>query len=179
MLNELFLGANSQVNLETFKTIDQLKLSFSRKLDSRKLDYFSQILDIDNQCNTKFVYSISNSKLKISFSKETKTSFRITNLSIYPSFVGTLENYNSKSIIKGKIGIPEHYWWFYIIWFIPFFYMFSGWLFYEDSFPEGHIAIYFIMFGLLTLIVILMTMRNRVDALREELINIIESEFKD
>ena len=110
MLNELFLGANSQVNLETFKTIDQLKLSFSRKLDSRKLDYFSQILDNDNLSNTKFVYSISNSKLKISFSKEAKTSFRITNLSIYPMFVGTLENYNSKSIIKGKIGIPEHYW---------------------------------------------------------------------
>jgi membrane-associated phospholipid phosphatase len=53
--------------------------------------------------------------------------------------------------------------------------MFYGWLFYEDSFPDGHIAVYFILFGLLSLLFIVITMRNRVDRLREEIINIIES----
>lgn len=175
MLNTLFLGANSRVNLETHKTIDQLKLSFSRRLDSRKLDYFSLTLDANTPLTSPFVYSISNSKLKISFSKEVKPSFRITSLSVYPTFIGTIQSNTDKSIIKGKIGIQEHYWWFYLIWFIPFVYMFYGWLFYEDSFPDGHIAVYFILFGLLSLLFIVITMRNRVDRLREEIINIIES----
>ena len=173
MLNRLFLGQNSQIDITVDKAFDQIKSDLSKKLDNRKTDYTSRIANDYSDVTTKFIYSKNGTSLTIHFSKDMKSKFRNSFQAIYPWFKGTIHGTEKESIIKGRIGIPEWVWWFQIFWFLTFGYIYIGWTKDENSFPDGDIALYFILIGLLVFLVNLVTIRNRVDTLREEIDDIL------
>ncbi len=151
-------------------------MSFSKRLDRRKIDNFSLLSGEFDSVTSKFIYFISGSELKVYFSKEFKSFFRHSLQPIYPRFVGKIESKDFKSTIKGTIGVYEYYWWIYIIWIIPFGYMYTRWLFDENSFSDGEISLYFILFGILLFLIGLIVIRKRVESLRQEIEDIVYSQ---
>jgi len=116
--------------------------------------------------------------LIIHFSSDIKSKFGHSFQAIYPSFKGTIDGTENESRIKGKIAVSECIWVFQIFWFLTFGYVYIGWTRDESSFPDGDIALYFILFGLLVFLIILLKIRNRVETLREEVDEIIGNAHK-
>ena len=80
-----------------------------------------------------------------------------------------------RSSNEARIGVPEWTWWPQVIWFFVFGFIYYGWTIDAKSFPDGDIAIYFILFGLLFFLINIAIMRSRVDKIRDEIDVVIEN----
>ncbi|MEJ7643703.1 MAG: hypothetical protein WKF87_04135 [Chryseolinea sp.] len=175
MLNRFFLGLNSEVEETTDIGVDRIKSYLSKRLDHRKTGYLDR-LSIDYQdVTSKFVYSIKGTSLTIHSSKSIKVQFRNSFQGPHPWFAGNINGTENQSTIKGTIGVPEWTWWTQVIWFFIFGFIYYGWTRDAKSFPDGDIAIYFILFGLLFFLINIAIMRNRVDKMREEIDVVVEN----
>ncbi|MGJ3234549.1 hypothetical protein [Marivirga sp.] len=125
MLNQIFLGENSAVELKTNKSIDDIKVHIAKNYDKKEyseIDKFSDLTDVTSD----FIYSYKDSKLILRFSKEIKRKNRSSLDGFYPRFKGVFESENSKTKITGEIGLTPVIWWIQIIWQIVFLFYFLG-----------------------------------------------------
>lgn len=169
MLNRFFLGQQSEVEITTDIGVDKIKSFLSKRWDYRKSSYLDGLFTDYRDVTSEFVYSIKGTRLTVYSTKNLKMRFKHSFQGPNPWFVGNIVGTENQSTIKGKIGIPEWAWWTQVIWFFIF-----G-LVYYNSFPDGDIALFFILFGLLFFLINLKVARSRVDKMRDEIYEVIEN----
>lgn len=169
-LNKLFLGDNSVVDLTTKETVDEIKLKLASRYSKSRLDPLYRFPEENEDFTTSYVHFIKSDMLKIYFSKDLNRKVRHSFQVAYPWFTGNIIDTGDSRIIKGKIGLPEWTYCFILLWFAFFTYIYIGWTIKgENEFRQGDIAIYFILFGLITSLIGLIRTRKKVYEMRDEI----------
>jgi hypothetical protein len=169
-LNSLFLGDNSVVDLATKDTVDVIKLKLASRYSRSRLDPKMRFPEEHEDFGSDYVYYVKKDGLEIHFAKDlnwrVRHSFQLT----YPWFTGQIIDHGDLRFIKGKIGLPEWTYYFTLLWFSFFAFIYIGWTIKgESEFRQGDVALYFILFGLLTYLIGLIRTRKKVVELREEI----------
>lgn len=169
-LNTIFLGHNSVVDIKTKETIEGIKLKLASRYNTDRYDPKNRFPGDSNDFSTKYVYYLKKNELKIYFSKDLNRKIRHDYQGTYPWFVGHIFENGDSRLIKGKIGLPEWRYYFILFWFAFFTLVYINWTIKEESdFWKGEIAIYFLLFGLISLFFGLVHLRKKVSEMRDEL----------
>ncbi|NOS92882.1 MAG: hypothetical protein HOP30_13240 [Cyclobacteriaceae bacterium] len=169
-LNKLFLGDNSVVDIVTEDTVDEIKLKLATRYQVSRLNPKSYFPVEHDDFSSSYVYHTKKEYLKIFFAKDLNRKVRHSFQLVYPWFTGQIvENGNSR-VVRGRIGLPEWTYYSTIIWFAFFTFIYFGWTIKgDDQFKDGEVALYFILFGLISLLIMLVRTRKKVDEMRDEI----------
>jgi len=169
-LNKLFLGDNSVVDITTKETVDEIKLKLATRYQVSRLNPKSYFAEEHDDFTSGYIYHIKKDFLKIFFAKDLNRKVRHSFQLVYPWFTGQIVDNGNSRIIKGKIGLPEWTYYTMILWFAFFTFIYGGWTIEgEGRFKDGEVALYFILFGLLSLLIMLVRTRKKVDEMRDEI----------
>jgi hypothetical protein len=169
-LNKLFLGDNSVVDITTKETVDEIKLKLAIRYQVSRLNPKSYFPEEHDDFSSGYAYHIKKDFLKIFFAKDLNRKVRHSFQLVYPWFTGQIVDNGNSRIIKGKIGLPEWTYTTTILWFAFFIFIYVGWTIEgEGRFKDGEVALYFILFGLLSLLIMLVRTRKKVDEMRDEI----------
>lgn len=169
-LNKLFLGDNSVVDITTEETVDEIKMKLATRYQSSRLNPKSYFPEEHDDFSTAYVYNVRKDSFKLFFGKDLNRKVRHSFQLVYPWFTGQIVDNGNSRIIKGKIGLPQWTYYSTILWFAFFTYIYVGWTIKgDDQFKDGEVALYFILFGLLSLLIMLFRTRKKVDKMRGEI----------
>ncbi|MEQ8687406.1 MAG: hypothetical protein RIE86_19035 [Imperialibacter sp.] len=173
-LNRYFLGSDSQVDIETVRSLVEIRDLLASKFDRIRLKPFYKESDEYQSLVSDLAYQLTNGKLTIYFSKELRRRFGHSFQLNYPRFIGTLADNNGKIRIKGQIGFGDWFFVFPIIWLAVFIFIYVSWWYDPSYMPGGHTAIYFILFGLFSFLTGLIRTRNKVFEMRTKIDAMVE-----
>lgn len=174
-LNQLFLGSNSIVSIETKESVNEIKLKLGTRYSRGKRNISMEL----NEYSTNYVYNLDrNNKLKIYFAKELNRRWIHNFQAAYPQFRGQIIDDGNTRIIKGNIGFPKWVYYFNLLWLATFVYIYITWSIKgESSMSQGNIAIYFILFGLFSMLFAVFGIRKKVNVMHQELSNLFDNEL--
>ncbi|MBS1542244.1 MAG: hypothetical protein JST14_01315 [Bacteroidetes bacterium] len=173
-LNTLFLGKNSVVAITTNETLSEIKLKLATRYDHCR--HYPVLSEEQKDFTSPYVYNIKSSNLKVYFNKDLNPKGLLQ--APYPQFIGQIiDNGNSRSIM-GKIGFPELTYYWVVLWFVLFFRLCVDWIDKGDQMRGGETAPYFILFVLLSLLIVGIRIRRRVDEMKKELETAFQTEWQ-
>lgn len=173
-LNRYFLTSDSQVDLQTDRTLAEMKDLLASNFERIRLKPFYKGPDEYQTVRADLAYHLNNGKLIIYFTKELRRKIGHSFQLNYPRFIGTLESDNGKTRIKGQIGLSDWFYAFPIIWLIIFTFLYVAWWRDPHDMPDGDYAIYFIIFGLVAFLIGLVRTRNKTFEMRTKIDSMIE-----
>jgi hypothetical protein len=169
-LNKLFLGDNSVVDITTEETVDEIKMKLATRYERSRLNPKSYFPEEHDDFDSAYVYHIKKDLLKIFFAKDLNRKLRHSFQLVYPWFTGQIIDNGNSRIIKGKIGLPEWTYYSTILWLAFFISIYVGLTIKgENQFKDGEISLYFILFGLVSLLIMLVRTRKKVDEMKDEI----------
>lgn len=175
-LNEIFLGNNSVVDIVTEETVHEIKLKLAARYQVSRLSPKSYFPLGHDDFSSAYVYHIKKDYPRIFFAKDLNRKVRHSFQLVYPWFTGQIVDNGSSRIIKGRIGLPEWIYYSTILWFAFFTFIYVGWTIKgEDQFKGGEAGLYFILFGLLSLLIMLVRTRKKVDEMRDEIDRVLSN----
>lgn len=173
MMNKLFLGHNSVVEITTKETVDEIRRRLATRypfIRENPKAYFSRgyLLREEEDFGGNYVYRLRKNTISLFFAADLNRtwghSFQVT----YPWFTGNIVDLGDTRLIKGKIGLPEWTYYFTVLWFLIFGFAYAGGS-PEKNGETSDIPLYFILFGLITLLIGIVRTRRKVDEMRDEI----------
>ena len=170
ILNKLFLGNNSVVDIRTKETVDEIKLKLATRYQVSRLNPESYLPEEHDDFGSTYIYHMKKDVLRICFAKDSNRKVRHSFQLVYPRFTGQIVDNGNSRLVKGNIGLPEWTYYTMILWFAFFTFIYGGWTIEgEGRFKDGEVALYFILFGLVSLLIMLVRTRNKVDKMKDEI----------